>query len=222
MGVTERRERERQARREAILDAARELLLDKGFRGTTTKEIAKRSELSEATLFFYFNNKDEIIVSLLFESIQFWREGLEKLTTAKLSDDKKLDQIWQFYEKVNEAHPEYFYISAYLAQPNALVGVSEDVRDEVVKMSGINFQLVSDLLEEVTGRSDGPHLADTLWAIYLGLMILRDSRINLGYEKVRTGKRDRSAAFEAFKHGLLANPEKRSSGKSKPRKRKIS
>ncbi len=69
MGVVERRERERQARKGAVLEAARQLLLEKGFRGTTTREVAKRCELSEATLFFYFKNKDEILVSLLFESI---------------------------------------------------------------------------------------------------------------------------------------------------------
>ncbi len=66
MGVAERRERERQARKDAVLDAARNLLLEKGFRGTTTKEIAQLCELSEATLFFYFKNKDEILLSLLF------------------------------------------------------------------------------------------------------------------------------------------------------------
>ncbi|HJL53937.1 MAG TPA: helix-turn-helix domain-containing protein, partial [Arenicellales bacterium] len=78
MGVQERREREREARKDAVLDAAREILLEKGFRGTTTKAIAARCELSEATLFFYFNNKDEILASLLFESIGFWGEGLDK------------------------------------------------------------------------------------------------------------------------------------------------
>ena len=52
MGVGERRERERQARKGVVLEAARQLVLEKGFRGTTTKEVAKRCELSEATLFF--------------------------------------------------------------------------------------------------------------------------------------------------------------------------
>jgi AcrR family transcriptional regulator len=65
MGVAERRERERQARKGAVLEAARHLLLEKGFRGTTTKEVARRCELSEATIFFYFKNKDEILLSLL-------------------------------------------------------------------------------------------------------------------------------------------------------------
>jgi AcrR family transcriptional regulator len=205
MGVAERRERERQARKGIVLEAARHLLLEKGFRGTTTKEVAKRCELSEATLFFYFKNKDEILLSLLFESIGYWAEGLNKLEKSALGGDELLDKIWQFYEDVNDKHPEYLVVSAYLAQPRVLVGVSEDIKEEIVHLSGENFQRLAVLLERATGHSDGSHLADTLWSMFLGLMILRDSRINLGHEEVRTGRRDRAAVFETLKRGLLAS-----------------
>ena len=205
MGVVERRERERQARKGAVLEAARQLLLEKGFRGTTTREVAKRCELSEATLFFYFKNKDEILVSLLFESISFWADGLDKLEKSRVSADKLLDKIWQFHEEVNNKHPEYYVVSAYLAQPNAMVGVSDEIKEQIVHLSGENFQRLARLLERATGHSDGYHLADTLWSMFLGLMILRDSRINLGHEEVRTGKRNRAAAFETLKRGLLAS-----------------
>jgi len=204
MGVMERRERERQARKGAVLEAARQLLLEKGFRGTTTREVAKRCELSEATLFFYFKNKDEILVSLLFESINFWAEGLDKLEKSRVSADKLLDKIWQFHEEVNNKHPEYYVVSAYLSQPNALVGVSDEIKEQIVHLSGENFQRLAKLLERATGHSDGYHLADTLWSMFLGLMILRDSRIYLGHEEVRTGKRNRAAVFETLTRGLLA------------------
>ena len=69
MAVADRRKRERAARREAILKAACGVLISRGVRGTTTKEIAEHCELSEATLFFYFQSKDEILLSLIFESI---------------------------------------------------------------------------------------------------------------------------------------------------------
>lgn len=71
MGVQERRQRERQARRSAVLDAARLLVRERGYNGTTTRQIAEACELSEATLFFYFSSKDEIFTSLLFEGIDF-------------------------------------------------------------------------------------------------------------------------------------------------------
>ena len=132
MGVAERRERERQARKATVLDAARRLVLEKGFRGATTKEIAEQCELSEATLFFYFKNKDEIMLSLLFESIRFWGDGLRKLKESKLTGENHLDEIWQLYENIGDEHPEYFVIFAYLSQPNSLQGVSPEVKDEII------------------------------------------------------------------------------------------
>ncbi len=202
MGVQERRERERAAQKGAVLDAAREILLEKGFRGTTTKGIAERCELSEATLFFYFSNKDEILVSLLFESIRFWAEGLDKIAKSGAGPEKKLDQIWRFHEKVNEEHPEYYLVSSYLAQPNVLEGVSEEVKEKIVQQSGENFQRLASLLEESTGHSDGRHMADAMWAIFLGLMVLRESRKNLGHGEVRSTKKDRATAFKWLKNGL--------------------
>ncbi len=205
MGVQERREREREARKDAVLDAAREILLEKGFRGTTTKAIAARCELSEATLFFYFNNKDEILASLLFESIGFWGEGLDKIARSSIVSEKKLDQIWRFHEKVNDEHPEYYLISAYLAQPNSLDGVSKEIKGRIVQQSGDNFQRLANLLEETTGHDDGRHMADTMWATFLGLMLLRESRVNLGHGDVRNTKLDRKTAFDWLKYGFLEN-----------------
>lgn len=202
MGVQERRQREREARKGAVLNAAREMLLEKGFKGTTTKAIAERSELSEATLFFYFNNKDEILVSLLFDSIEFWAQGLQKIEKSNAAPEKKLDQIWRFHEKVNEEHPEYYLMSSYLAQPKALKGVSAEIREKIARLSGENFQRLARLLETATGQPDGRHMADSMWATFLGLMVLRESRINLGHGDVRSTKKDRATAFEWLKHGF--------------------
>jgi len=207
MGVQERREREREARRGAVLDATRAILLEKGFRGTTTKGIAERCELSEATLFFYFNNKDEILVSLLFESIQFWAAGLDKIARSSVGAEKKLDLIWRFHEKVNDEHPEYYVMSAYLAQPNALEGVSEEIKERIVQQSGDNFKRLASLLEETTGQADGRHMADTMWATFLGLMVLREFRVNLGHGDVRNKRQDRITAFEWLKDGFLKTNE---------------
>ena len=64
MGVVERRAREKEQRRVAILDAAKEIFSRKGYQGATMEEIAARAELSPATLYLYFNNKSELYASL--------------------------------------------------------------------------------------------------------------------------------------------------------------
>jgi len=46
-----------------ILDAARELFARKGRRGTTTREVAERAGVNEATLFRHFGNKDALLMA---------------------------------------------------------------------------------------------------------------------------------------------------------------
>jgi AcrR family transcriptional regulator len=52
-------------RRRMIIEAALTLFSQKGFRGTTTKEIAQAAECSEATLFKHFATKDALYSAIL-------------------------------------------------------------------------------------------------------------------------------------------------------------
>ena len=202
MGVREHREREREARKSAVLDAARELFLERGFNGTTTKQIAKNCELSEATLFFYFRSKNEIFTSLLFEGIEFWARGLEKIAALDLPPGEKLARIWKFYGQVDAEHPEYYQLSAFLARPMATADVSEEVRERIIRRSGDNFRQLAAILEDVLGNGRGRIAADLLWSTYLGLTVLKESRINLG-APVHPTKKDMARVFEILSKGLL-------------------
>jgi AcrR family transcriptional regulator len=204
MAVADRRKRERAARREAILKAARGVLTSRGVRGTTTKEIAERCELSEATLFFYFQSKDEILLSLLFESIEFWARGLDALAARQLPPAERLDAIWQFHESVYVEHPEYYVISALLAQPQVLDNVSAEVKEAIARSSGENFRRLARLLEQTNATDPAPALADLIWSLFLGLTISEASRANLGYGKPGHGRKVRARAFDVVKRGLDA------------------
>lgn len=179
MGTQERRAREREARKRAILEAARELVREHGFGGATTRQIAQRCELSEATLFFYFSSKDEIFVSLLQEASEFWTRGLDAILDAEGSAEEKLVEVWRFFGDVQRKHPEYVHVSTYLAHPRSTNSVDSGVRDALARSTGENFKRLADLLGELDGV-DNPRLAaDVLWSSFLGLMVLRQGRANL-------------------------------------------
>ncbi len=65
----QRREREREHRYRTILSAAEALFAKKGFRKTSVDEIADRSEVSVGTVYFYFKNKEELLIHLFDESL---------------------------------------------------------------------------------------------------------------------------------------------------------
>jgi AcrR family transcriptional regulator len=206
MGIQERREREREARRASVLDAARALVLERGFNGTTTKVIAEKCELSEAALFFYFQNKDEIFLSLLFEGIDFTAGVLDKLLQAKLPPIARLRRLWETFSLINHEHPEYVHVFGYLSRPQATANVSVDVRAEIARKSGDNFRRLARLLEGIVPPCRSRVAADLLWSTFIGLNSLNDTRRNLGAPAHPT-KADQKAAFELLLRGVAADIE---------------
>ena len=75
MGIQERRNRERAAVRQRIIDAAEQIAADKEWVAVTIRAIAGVIEYSPALIYEYFNNKDEILVALM-------RQGFGRLHTA--------------------------------------------------------------------------------------------------------------------------------------------
>jgi AcrR family transcriptional regulator len=58
------------APREQILDAAAGLFVGQGFATTTTRQIAGRVGIRQASLYYYFAGKDEILLELLTQSVR--------------------------------------------------------------------------------------------------------------------------------------------------------
>jgi AcrR family transcriptional regulator len=56
--------------REEILDAAAGLFVSQGLAATTTRQIAERVGIRQASLYYYFAGKDEILLELLTQSVR--------------------------------------------------------------------------------------------------------------------------------------------------------
>jgi AcrR family transcriptional regulator len=64
MGITERREREKEEVRRKILDAARELFTTEGYDSVTMRRIAEVIEYSPTTIYLHFEDKDDLVRAL--------------------------------------------------------------------------------------------------------------------------------------------------------------
>lgn len=74
------------APREEILDAAAGLLVRQGLAATTTRQIADRVGIRQASLYYYFAGKDEILLELLTQSVRPSLQVAETLQ-ARCRDD---------------------------------------------------------------------------------------------------------------------------------------
>jgi AcrR family transcriptional regulator len=90
--VTGMRQRKRQERHDALIDAATELFQTKGYEQTTMEEIAARADVSPPTLYRYFPRKTELLIAF------FWKER-ERLAKA-LDDFQKKSAAMDAVESV--------------------------------------------------------------------------------------------------------------------------
>ncbi len=67
MGITERREREREEVRQKILDAARDLFMTEGYERVTMRAIAEAIEYSPTAIYLHFEDKDDLVLALCRE-----------------------------------------------------------------------------------------------------------------------------------------------------------
>jgi AcrR family transcriptional regulator len=106
MGVKERQERDREAVRRKILDAARELFVSEGYRNVSVRKVAERIEYSPAALYSYFPSKDDLFFALAEEGFRLLHEF-----TKRPEPDDPLEAIRQGYlryYRFSREHPEYF------------------------------------------------------------------------------------------------------------------
>ena len=64
-GKRNRRQEQAEARREQLLSVALELFAEKGFRGTTIKEIAQGAGITEGLIYHYFPSKNAMLRAVL-------------------------------------------------------------------------------------------------------------------------------------------------------------
>ena len=111
MGIKERHERDREAVRRAILDAARELFVAEGFQNVSIRKIAERIEYSPAAIYGYFPSKDDIFFSLAEEGFRLLGDPAVVRDDPALKDAPPLDRIravfWRLYTFSCE-QPQYF------------------------------------------------------------------------------------------------------------------
>jgi AcrR family transcriptional regulator len=107
MGIKERQERDREAIRRSILDAARDLFVSEGFQNVSIRKIAERIEYSPGALYGYFPSKDDIFFALAEEGFRLLGDPAAHDDVAATPLDRMRASFAQFYD-FSCKHPEYF------------------------------------------------------------------------------------------------------------------
>src|SRR5256885_14188488 len=81
-----------------IIDAAVELFAEKGFEGTSIRDLATKADVNVAMVNYYFGSKEKLFESMVQLKAAYTRDMLEEIVNNKeLSEIEKLDRIIDSY-----------------------------------------------------------------------------------------------------------------------------
>ncbi|MBN9183576.1 MAG: TetR/AcrR family transcriptional regulator [Microbacterium sp.] len=78
------------AGREALLESARRLFLERGYSAVSMQQIAEAAGMTKGAPYYHFKNKDDLFVSILVEEIERQRAGFVEVLNQPGSDEDRL------------------------------------------------------------------------------------------------------------------------------------
>ena len=145
MGIHERKEREKERRREEILDAAQRVFVEKGLTTATVDDIAIAAELSKGTLYLYFESKEDIYIALMTRGLQLLYSMFNNTISVETSVVKILHRMEEAYTVFFNTQRNYFRMLDSAFRPNVHKEVSEEMRRTYTTESQKNWEQIIDL-----------------------------------------------------------------------------
>ncbi|MEN6465609.1 MAG: TetR/AcrR family transcriptional regulator [Syntrophaceae bacterium] len=178
MGLEERRKKERLARRNQILKAARKLFFDKGFKPITIDHIARKAELSKGAVYLYFNSKEEIYIQILLADINKFNQKVNIPLNTQLTASALLKEFCMNYAIFFLVNGELFRIlMTYMIHADGL-NFSEELNRKLIKEVNLTIETVERILVyginegEFDGAIEVRANRNALWGLLNGVISL--------------------------------------------------
>lgn len=101
-------------KRKIILQTALETLTERGFEGITIESVAETLGYTKPALYYYFKNKDDLLISLVTEYMEDAHETIRRITEGPGTPRERLLEILRYYVDSNCNARGYFTIDHHI------------------------------------------------------------------------------------------------------------
>jgi len=160
MGIIERKEREKEARRNQILDAAERIFETKGTSQATMDDIAKEAELAKGTIYLYYKNKDELQVGLIMRSFDLMNEEFTAAFERAPLAIQKINEVGKAYWHFAASRPFNFGMMCNMDFPQRAL-ISDELFAELDQKSSWLWKFLISMIEEAKIEGTVKHDVDS-------------------------------------------------------------
>lgn len=172
MTISNRKERQKEELKGKILQAARELFMQKGFEDTSIRSIAEKIEYSPTTIYLYFKDKDAIFCELHREGFALLNQYFRPLT--HVSDPyERLKAINKAYISFAMENGEFYDLMFIINAPMESIKKDESDWEEGKRAFAFLVNTIQECLDKGYFRGMQPEvLAFTVWSMVHGIASL--------------------------------------------------
>jgi AcrR family transcriptional regulator len=178
MGLEDRRKREKDQRRSAILNAARKLFFEKGFRYVTVENIARKAELSKGSIYLYFNSKEEIYTQILLNDIdKFNKKSSLIFQNGKSAAELVMDFAFIYVDFfLNDR--ELFRIMMTFMLHTEDMNLAETVNQHIIEVTNNTVKIIETILQQGIEKGEFPSdinlrlSRNAMWGLLNGIISL--------------------------------------------------
>ncbi len=171
MGIAERKLRQKEEMRTAILEAAWQLVLADGWQSLSIRKIAEAIEYSVPVIYHHFENKDAILLEFTRQGFQQLTQEVEEACQKESDVASQLEAMAQAYWNFAFNHQEYYQLMFGLGIPTC------ETVNRVAEMKSFSHMVV-EVLRRAIARSSHPEVDPwlkfhTYWSILHGLVSIQ-------------------------------------------------
>ncbi|MGG6312697.1 TetR/AcrR family transcriptional regulator [Paenibacillus macerans] len=143
----------KQEKFEMILDAAEKVIAENGFHGSQVSKIAKEAGVADGTIYLYFKNKEDILISLfqdrLGKLVELFHQSIRETSTA----EEALRKVCEIHFTQLEQNVHLAYVTQIELRQSSL---------ELRKAIGLSVKPYITLIEHILKRGieEGSFRAD--------------------------------------------------------------
>lgn len=150
------RERQRQERESLILQAAEEVLVEKGYNNTSMDEIAQRVGIAKGTVYLHFPSKETLIFALLKRDVEKLQRAIENIQQQPVTVREKLEAIlrYMYGELLIQRFQIIYAFFESITEKQMILDKKEQFQEQWQKLAAD----ITALVEE--GKTNGELVAD--------------------------------------------------------------
>ncbi len=160
-------------RRDSLIITTIDIIDDLGIQGLSTREIAKRENISEATLFRHYKNKNDLLIAVLDYYAKFDEDLFH---SVKLMELNACEAIRFYISATIEYYENYPALTSILQLFDAL-RYEKDLEGKVLEILSRRFKFMMELITQA--KADGllsqdtkeEQLVDVISGILLGVSL---------------------------------------------------